>query len=241
MLHLMPLPFETGIFGRPVLALGIVSPIEPDAAQKLSALLKRCAANNAALVVCRIADDNAAVSLLEQAGFRRIERLLTLACDVPQSMHCPPGIAVPTLADHPACLAIGRNSFSFDRFHADPQIPPAIASIIKQTWVHNALTGRADLSLVARELGEVIGFMFCRIASPNPHIDLMAVAMDRRRRGYGRRLVKAALAHYAGRHKRLIVATQERNTPSLALYRGLGFDVVAAQFTYHLTWPAFRQ
>ena len=68
-----------------------------------------------------------------------------------------------------------------------------------------------------------------------PVIDLIAVAPAHRRQGHGRRLIEAALAHYAEGYPSLRLATQDGNQDAIAIYLRLGFRQTRAQLTYHFT------
>jgi ribosomal protein S18 acetylase RimI-like enzyme len=143
------------------------------------------------------------------------------------------GIRFATLADHAACAAIGRAAFRFDRYHADTRLDPAFGDRIKEAWVLNDLAGRADVSLVAVSSGTVVGFNLCLLSGDVATIDLIAVAAGHQGRGIGRRLTEAGARHYADRARSYRAGTQANNVASVALYRRLGFRVVAEAVTYH--------
>src|SRR5882757_957248 len=74
--------FDSEIFGRPVYRLTIRGSGE-GLAEALSDLVRDWAGRNVALCACRIpATDTDSALALESAGFRRIERLITLTCDL---------------------------------------------------------------------------------------------------------------------------------------------------------------
>jgi GNAT superfamily N-acetyltransferase len=227
--------FESGILGRAVYRLTLPPPPRSSTlAEPLTVLRKRLAREEVGLVACRIeAGDAEAAAALEAAGFRRIECLVTLSrpLGVPQEMPLGTGPAMP--ADHEPCLAIGRTAFTFDRFHADARFPDEAADRIKEAWVRNSFAGRADTCLVSRDGATAVGFVMCRFSQGQPAIDLIAVALSHQARGHGRRLVAAAMAHYAPNYATISVATQQSNLPSMALYQALGFAVIGSELTYH--------
>jgi len=226
--------FESDILGQPVYRLTILDSADARLADELGALVRAWADENIGLCSCRIdAADARTGAVLEAAGFRRIEHFLTLQRDLPRSIVRPGGIDVARPSDHAACLALGRTAFSCDRFHADPRFPTAVAGAIKEAWVRNSFAGRADCCLVVRHADDAIGFALCRLAAGAPVLDLIAVAPAFRRRGHARRLVEAAMAHYAGSAATISVSTQQDNLPAVALYEDLGFAAFKREATYH--------
>jgi GNAT superfamily N-acetyltransferase len=226
--------FESAILGRPVYRLTLPPPPHHGLAGQLAPLRDRLAGQRAGLVACRIeASDAEAAAVLETAGFRRIECLVTLSRPLGAPGEMPPGTGPALPADHEPCLAIGRTAFTFDRFHADDRFPDEVADRIKEAWVRNSFAGRADACLVSRNDATAMGFVMCRLSQGGPAIDLIAVAPSHQGRGHGRRLVAAAVAHYARRHATISVATQQSNLPSMALYGSMGFVAIGFQLTYH--------
>jgi hypothetical protein len=236
-----PQDFESEIFGRPVYRLTIRSAdpgalAHPGVSGEIAALARAWGREGIGLCACRVgASDSGSISALEAAGFRPIERRITLTRDLALPTIPAKGIDPATPSDHAACLAIARCAFTLDRFHADPFIPKAVADRRKEAWVRNGLAGRADRSWVARWAGLPRGFILCRLVAGVPVIDLIAVAAADRRCGHGRRLTAAAITHYAGGYSAICVATQDGNLGALALYRGLGFCDAACEVTYHFT------
>jgi ribosomal-protein-alanine N-acetyltransferase len=228
--------FDSEIFGRPVYRLKIRS--GAGLAEALSELVRSWAGKDMALCACRIpaADADSALAL-EAAGFRCIECLVTLTCDLAAWRIPVTGVDLATPADLAACIAIARNAFSLDRLHADPFIPDEIADRQKAAWVRSGLAGGADRCFVIREAGLPVGFLLCRIVAGAAVADLLAVAPAYRRQGHGRRLMEAALAHYANGYPSLRLATQDSNLEAIAIYRRLGFRQTGAELTYHFTPP----
>lgn len=224
---LVPQPFDSSILGGPVFRLA--------AGADLPAALASPEFATAHLVVARIATDAATeAARLEAAGFRAIERLLTFELDLAAALpNWPADVRLAKPADHAVCATIGRTAFCFDRYHADTRLDPAIGDRIKEAWVLNDLTGRADACLVAVADGTVVGFNLCLLAGDIATIDLVAVAAGHQGRGIGRRLTEAGARHYAGHARSYRAGTQANNAASVALYRRLGFRVAAEAMTYH--------
>jgi spore coat polysaccharide biosynthesis protein SpsF len=217
--------FETSVLGAPVARLvageGGSSP-DP----------------NAWLVSCRVPSADAdKIQQLKEDGFREIESLVTFR----RPITTIPGGATPQLAieaDFEACLEIGKTSFQFDRFHADPGVPNALADKLKGTWVENSLKGRADAVFVTRDGDRATGFNLCRIEGREVTIDLIAVANDMKGRGLGKHLIEQALNHYAGKADYIRAGTQTNNAASNRLYLGTGFSEFSQQKTLHWINPA---
>jgi ribosomal protein S18 acetylase RimI-like enzyme len=227
--------FESGILGRPVYRLTLPPPPRSSTlVGPLAVVRERLTREGVGLIACRIkAGDAEAAAALEAAGFRRIECLVTLSRPLGVPREMPPGTGLAMPADHESCLAIGRTAFTFDRFHADDRFPDEAADRLKEAWVRNSFAGRADACLVSRDGATAVGFVMCRFSQGQPAIDLIAVALSHQARGHGRRLVAAAMAHYAPNYATISVATQQSNLPSMALYRALGFAVIGTELTYH--------
>jgi hypothetical protein len=82
LLTVEPQDFDSEIFGRPVYRLKIRGSGE-GLAEALSDLVRGWAGRDVALCACRIpATDTDSALALESAGFRRIECLITMTCDL---------------------------------------------------------------------------------------------------------------------------------------------------------------
>jgi GNAT superfamily N-acetyltransferase len=131
---------------------------------------------------------------------------------------------------------IARRSFWHDRFHRDPQIPDDLADRSRELWVENALADEAKTVIVAGD-APCEGFLIGRRGKDAQTyvLDLMAVAGASRGRGVGRALTLHffLLAVEAGA-RRVVVGTQDVNTPSLNLYLSCGFRHERVSYTHHL-------
>lgn len=224
--------FETACFGGPVWRYNYEDSIDP--AEVAAAATSR----GVKLVMCRIPADtgDAASAALEQAGFRLIERLVTLERSVAQAPEVLRPVEVAHGEDRQACVDIAVAALRQDRFHADALIDPRIADALKAEWVSNNLMGRAELNLVARDdHGRVVGFNQLSRTGRQAVIDLIAVAPWAQAKGYGKALVAAGLQAFALKADTMRVGTQGTNDASLALYRSAGFKIVNQQLTYHLS------
>ena len=185
-----------------------------------------------ALIACRVPAGDARGQVLAEAGFRPIERLVTFERAI-EGVRVAADLA--GAADAEDCAAIGATVFTHDRFHADPNIPDGVADEIKRRWVLNGVRGRADAPIVVRADGRIVGFNLCLRRGDVAVIDLIGVARAHQGKGLGRRLVEAALGHYAGSYAKMRVGTQDTNLASVALYERAGFNRVDTAETWHWT------
>jgi ribosomal protein S18 acetylase RimI-like enzyme len=228
-------PFETEMLGIPVAHLDIEGVDGHELLPKISSALAEAARAGTRLVSCRRPDGDVTVlGALQAAGFRVIECLITLQCDLRRAVgKMPERVRLATWTDDNAVAAIASSSFRHDRFHADPQVSDEAADRLKGAWARNSVNGRADAVFVTEEGGRLTGFNACLLRGDEAVIDLIGVADVAQRRGFGRDLVAASLAHYAGKAQRMIVGTQSANHASLALYETAGFRIKSTAFTLH--------
>lgn len=239
--EIQPQPFDSDMLGRRVGRLALSGNVSAqELAGALPALVERWRFSGYWLVSCRVAERNGAVApdidaALRQADFRPVETLVTFAREIdPQPAPWPSGVDAGRSEDCEVCAAIGATALVTSRYNVDQRIDPQAAARLKAQWVRNAFAGRADTVLCARgEDGKALGFNLLLNRDDTAVIDLIAVAPQAQRRGFGRRLVMAGLARYAGRAASMRVGTQAVNTGSLALYRACGFTEQQRARTYH--------
>jgi ribosomal protein S18 acetylase RimI-like enzyme len=215
-------------------AIAMTPEHELQLAQLLSRTLDTLAADGYRLVTCRQPETGGiAKAALQKAGFKVLERLVTLSRPLIEPIEMPAGVTLASPDDAEGCAAIAREVFTFDRFHADPQIEDAAADRLKAQWVRNSVKGRADAVFVTREGGKVTGFNACMRANDKAAIDLIGVSSSHRGQGLGRALTLASIAYYTGKTAQIRVGTQSNNTASLALYGATGFRTLSSAITLH--------
>ncbi|MSO74203.1 MAG: GNAT family N-acetyltransferase [Alphaproteobacteria bacterium] len=236
-LTLEPQPFEAEFLGGPCYRLGRTPGMSADAiGHEIQTLLARAKADGATLITARVpAPEASTIDVLERAGFRRIETLITFerALTDVEPLDTDDSVRLARPGDFDACVEIGRSAFHTDRFHADTRIPKQAADGLKASWVANDLGGRADASFVALADGGPAGFSLCLKRGSVAVIDLIAVAEGQRGRGLGAALVAASLAHCRKSARIMQVGTQASNAASIALYRRLGFAPIGEAGTFH--------
>jgi len=175
----------------------------------------------------------AAVTRLEDAGFRVVDAAVTLErprCDdggsLASARFAEPG-------DAGAVRAIASTALTQSRFHLDPEIPDEAACALKASWAGNFFTGdRGDWMVVAQVDGVASGFLQLLDRPDALVIDLVAVSRDHQGKGLGAAMIRFASAH-CGSAPLLRVGTQAANVRSLGFYGSLGFRIVRTEYVLH--------
>jgi ribosomal protein S18 acetylase RimI-like enzyme len=183
----------------------------------------------------RVAADNvAAATMLEDAGFHVVDMALTFGARAETVALDRQGEARDAAPQDRADVArIARDGFRFSRFHLDPKIPRSLAGRIKAAWAENFFNGRRGDAMLLVEVDCVVaGFIQLLRSEPRRLvIDLIAVDEHYRRRGLADAMIAAA-ARRLGEGE-LVVGTQSANTAAVRLYESLGFRLMGAQFVLH--------
>lgn len=173
------------------------------------------------------------VHALAGCGFDLIDTNVRLERK-PGDLHVPAADAVirpAQPADADVVATIAGESFRFDRFHADPKIPTAVADRIKASWAGNFFRGLRGDRMIVAAADHVLGFLQILDRPDHSIIDLIAVEEGAQGRGIAGAMI--ALAIRQGGRVPWIVGTQVSNIPSLRLYERLGFRVAASQYVFH--------
>ena len=144
--------------------------------------------------------------------------------------------------DKDSVVKIAHDSFSYSRFHLDPQIPDEVCNNIKARWVENFFPGkRADEMIVALVDGEIVGFVTLLYrAEEELVIDLIAVDERQRRKGIASDMISYAESH--SNRCRIVVGTQVANIASTRFYEQLGFRLCESYYVVHYhNFPKDRQ
>ncbi len=96
------------------------------------------------------------------------------------------------------------------------------------------LDSRFGLYLVLEEDGAVVGYIGLKLISDEAHVMTIAVRPERRRRGFARILVQAALADPASAGaRRVYLEVRPSNAGARALYGSLGFVETGLRPAYY--------
>ena len=169
---------------------------------------------------------------LLQKGFREVEELVTYVRSPAPCSYS--GVKEATLWDCWKCMLIARNSFSFDRRHADDRYGNGLADLAKIWAVARGFCQPSSTVFVAERNRGVAGFLIGRRQLFGARIDLVGVGETERRKGIGKALIFKAMDYYASDGCSYILAgTQAHNTASCKFYESLGFVIGRRQRTFH--------
>jgi ribosomal protein S18 acetylase RimI-like enzyme len=238
------LEWDTEQFGIPAARLdlleasGSYADVRARKRELLGAVLAQCRERGIRHLSARVdTGDLATIPALEEAGFELIDGIQTFGLRIQGDLlPAPSGTRLFEPGDLLDILEIGRTAFTFDRFHADPALPPVVADRVNETWTRNCCLGiAADAVVVAQEEGRVASFVTCRADRQARYgiIILVATAVWARGRGAARRASLAALHWFAARGLEAVeVGTQLRNIPAARLYESLGFRLTRTSLTF---------
>ena len=132
-------------------------------------------------------------------------------------------------------INLAKESFIYDRFHSDPNIPYDIASKIKGEWINNYFNEiRGDKCFVIlSNNSEVKGFLLTLKKKNEIVIDLIAVNKQFQKEGVGSDLIKGMINYYKKYFSIYSVGTQISNVNSLKLYQRFGFNIYEYGYTWH--------
>ena len=184
-------------------------------------------------------DESERVRALQVAGFRRVDTNITLERGgALESAETTVTVRPAAPVDKDAVRELARSVFRYSRFHQDPAIGQAVADEVKARWAENYFSGkRGQAMLLAIVEGRPVGFL--QLLNPAVGqwvIDLIGVHSSQQGKGVAKSLIRYALATLPGLET-MVVGTQIANTPSLALYKSLGFQVRSATHVYHCHKP----
>lgn len=219
------------VFGYPVFRLSLGSG-QPDRAAVADVVAR---AGQPAFLYAKLETHAVAqVRILEQVGFGVTDTTITLEKNADPGAEVGAGVRFAVPADEKAVTDLAADTFSWSRFHLDPQIPRATADAVKAKWAASFFRGtRGHFMVVATVDKQVTGFLQLLCAPADAvTIDLIGVAAGMRGRGLATDMIKFAEARVPGCN-RIIVGTQIANIGSVRLYERLGFHARASTYVLH--------
>jgi dTDP-4-amino-4,6-dideoxy-D-galactose acyltransferase len=229
-----PLAWDTQLFGLSI------ARVRGDTltTERAEAIDRWCRANGTKLLYFLArSDDPTTAAVAEQAGYREVDRRVTLHRSLAGSHSATDNAITPFVdSDLDALRQIARGSYHDSRFYHDGRLPRAKCDELFDLWTTQACQRHPDHVLVAREDDTPVGYVTCKTdpTSREATIDLIGVAESARGRGVGKRLVDAALGWAALRGATTMsVVTQTRNTAAIRLYERRGFVTSLVQRYYH--------
>jgi hypothetical protein len=251
-----PLPWDSAFFGVRMARIEYVLHT-PDAPADLlhaalGATLDACRVHEIPHVSARVdVEDISTVALLERAGFRLMDSLVTYRMR-PQKAHPVDVRSVGTIRDFEApdtddVMDIARESFQGyrGRFQHDAHVPAARAEAFYLEWTRACIEGRmADKGLVSvNSEGRVIGYLFFRRREPASTVGGIPLfgggigACRRDSPGAYASLIRAATL-WSHEHGSIAeTQTQNYNFPVIRVYEAAGAHYVRAEYTLH-AWLA---
>ena len=233
-------PWESRLSGRPTVRISQINSRfqgyekrRAVAGRLLRRFSRDCVKAGIEAAFVRVSENDLGVlHALEDGGFEILECLLTFESTGPKESRSSPGIQIREFEKHDLkeLERIGRTSFRYSRFHADPKISRALANRSRAEWVRNGCLGRASIVFVAVKDKAPVGFCLCRetgqAGAQKGVIDLIAADGAHSGRGIGLALTKATVDHYGDKGMRVLVGTQAKNIPSVNLYIKAGFRLI---------------
>lgn len=186
------------------------------------------------------------VQRLSELGFYIVDTALTFrfeSRDIPASVHrsAPDRLiwtvtdATPDDADSVGLIA--SEALTTSRFHLDPGITAARASMIKSAWARSLALGHRGIGCrVVRDANGVQGFLGTIQGKDGQGIfiiDLIAVRSDSQGRGAGAALVRDFLIRAQAQGVLAQVGTQAANIAAVRFYERLGFTLVSTTYVMH--------
>ena len=126
-----------------------------------------------------------------------------------------------------------------------PSLPSAAAAIaaieaqiFSDPWteedVRSTVEASYTLCFTAEDGGEIVGYVLTTSIPPEGEIRRIAVRRDKRRQGYGRRLLDVYLtaANERGVHT-VFLEVRKQNAPAQALYQSFGFQATGLRRAYY--------
>lgn len=250
--QLEPLEWDSRMLGRQAARLNwLLAPGDYPASLKRKqelldwAIEEACRQGIEYLVARPAAGDLSSIHALESRGFEMLDAILTFARS-PREAAAPSGrVRLGRSEDVAALRRISESSFRYDRYHADPTIPSAVADRLHGEWIASSVQGFADAVLVAEADSNGAPIGFCTVKADRQSgpllgisiatIVLVATAPEARGAGVGRLLTRAALEWCREQAvDRVEVGTQVRNVAACRLYASAGFEFVHASVSMRL-------
>jgi dTDP-4-amino-4,6-dideoxy-D-galactose acyltransferase len=234
------LPWDSEFFG---VAIARVTPSRIAAADLAS--VTRWADEAGIDCVYFLADpaDRESVSGAEGSGFSLVDVRVTLGRDVSRGAGAvdDPAVRPARPEDTLALREIARVSHRTTRFHRDARFDPERADEMYAVWIERAVAGELAQAVWVVDAGfGPLGYVTASREGACAAIGLIAVEPGSRGRGYGERLVRAALT-WAGEQNaaRMSVVTQGHEAAAIRFYERSGFTTQHVQLWYHY-WPRRR-
>lgn len=137
--------------------------------------------------------------------------------------------------DIEALAPVAEASYTDSRFFTDPRFPRDKCRELYRIWLERSFDDYADNVRVAVDGDRPVGFVTCRLATPEiGEIGLVGVDSAYRGRGIGGLMTNDAVRWFAGQGVKTVrVPTQGRNLGAQRLYQACGFRTASIELWYH--------
>jgi dTDP-4-amino-4,6-dideoxy-D-galactose acyltransferase len=249
-------PWDSEFFGVAIGQVGVSRVTAPD----LAAIVDQARADAVECLYLLVdAADRDSIAAAEGSGFSLTDVRLTMgrsvnaggpagapagaAAGARTAARSADAIRAARAGDIVPLKALARVRHRNTRFHRDRRFDPARSDEMYAVWIERSITGElADVVWVVDVDGAPRGYMTMvkreagagGVGEAAAVIGLVAVAEEYRGRGYGDRLMNAALEWSATQGlARACVVTQGTNPTSVRFYERAGFAVSRVELWYH--------
>lgn len=232
-------PWDSVIFGNPVLQITHMELRGPWAENDFTAFEAARDGLGAGLVSCRLPHNRLNESmLLESRGFRFIEMAYHPELDHLERLALPDdtlSVEDATPQDLPEVLEIAGNAFHNERFHVDPRLDSRLGDLRYCNWVKSSLDHPCQRLALVRDGERLVAFFVTEMLEDGTcYWHLNAVAPQAQGQGYGRRAWLAMLRQARDVDaRRVLTCIVARNHRVLNLYASLGFRFSPPLMTFH--------
>jgi RimJ/RimL family protein N-acetyltransferase len=238
-------PWDTAVFGLPVLQINRLEVRTPAADQDMVSFENTRDRLRSPLVSCRLSHEQLRESMfLEVHGFRFIEMLYQPEMEnldgIP--VHQETGLSVwpANEQDLPVLMEIAGSAFHNERFHVDPRLDSRLGDQRYRNWIANSLTHPSQRLYAIRDGNCLVAFFVTELLPDGTcYWHLNAVAPGVQGKGYGLRAWLTMLRHARDSGARRVrTSIAARNHRALNLYARLGFRFSPPLMTFHWVRPS---
>jgi GNAT superfamily N-acetyltransferase len=236
-------PFDTDALGVPTARLEGLYALSAEAARELVASVVEATRDlGASMLLGRVAPASPALDALLGAGLR-VFGATVLYAGAPTRSPMPAAIEV---ADGPEAIAEAATvvglAFGDTHLSRDRRIGPKGARSVYERWVSAEARRGATILIVREERGQPAAVAVCRqnvlaqrhLAAQIWSLHLLATHPDWSGRGYGSRVVRAALSHAAGQGAALVqTGADTAAIQAQRIYSSLGLRPASASLALH--------
>lgn len=233
-------PWDTAIYGAPVLQITRIKVHGNDSIQDITAFELARDAAGSGLTSCRLSHDQLHESmLLESRGFRFIEMLyLPELGQLETRPLLDEGlleISRATESDLLGVVEIAGTAFRNERFYVDSRLSPRLSNLRYQNWARDSFRHLTQCLFVVRDGPLLIGFFVTEdFPDGTCYWHLNAVATEHQGKGYGRRAWSAMINYARAKGaQRVRTSVAARNYRVINLYARLGFIFSPPLMTFH--------